>query len=259
MQTSIASVVMKLGEQERSAGALLDSVCGPYLGQGTVMRPYNSDDYNSGDDSRSSSEEETNGTDYYLRRRKFEFNSREDESTVDSRSYASEPDASTFHNSMCGGGRISSCRRSNDAPSIKTEGCATETRFTTAMNPSVTKSACIPTASAAILLSKQPPSPSLAKHCYFTKASIGRHAQHYEGVTLMCNSVHMLAAAMKLKECPTICDEDLRHVEQTYPIEFSHLPVELMLSSGWRRISKFCNFSNSPIPDGIPFFRKCTC
>jgi hypothetical protein len=66
----------------------------------------------------------------------------------------------------------------------------------------------------------------------------------------------MLAAAMKLKGCPTICDEDLRRVEQTYPNQFSRLPDELLLSSGWRRISKYCHFSNKPIPDGVPFFRK---
>jgi hypothetical protein len=32
----------------------------------------------------------------------------------------------------------------------------------------------------------------------------------------------------------------------------------LLLSSGWRRISKYCHFSNKPIPDGVPFFRKCS-
>jgi hypothetical protein len=61
---------------------------------------------------------------------------------------------------------------------------------------------------------------------------------------------------MKLKGCPTICDEDLRRVEQTYPNQFSRLPDELLLSSGWRRISKYCHFSNKPIPDGVPFFRE---
>lgn len=97
---------------------------------------------------------------------------------------------------------------------------------------------------------------SFAKRCYFTKAGIGKTTQHYEGLTLTGNVVLMLAAAMKLKGCPTICDEDLRRVEQTYPNQFSRLPDELLLSSGWRRISKFCHFSNKAIPDGVPFFRK---
>ena len=34
----------------------------------------------------------------------------------------------------------------------------------------------------------------------------------------------VVRAAMKLKGCPTICDEDLRRVEQTYPNQFSRLP-----------------------------------
>ncbi|KAL3793333.1 hypothetical protein HJC23_003843 [Cyclotella cryptica] len=89
-----------------------------------------------------------------------------------------------------------------------------------------------------------------AKRCYFTKAGIGRTTQHYEGLTLTGNTVLMLAAAMKLKGCPTICDEDLRRVEQTYPNQFSRLPDELLLSSGWRRISKYCHFSHKPLPDG---------
>ena len=89
-----------------------------------------------------------------------------------------------------------------------------------------------------------------------TKSGIGKTTQHYEGLTLTGNVVLMLASAMKLKGCPTICDEDLRRVEQTYPNQFSRLPDELLLSSGWRRISKYCHFSNKSIPDGIPFFRK---
>ncbi len=80
--------------------------------------------------------------------------------------------------------------------------------------------------------------------------------QHYEGITLTGNTVLMLASAMKLKGCPTICDEDLRRVEQTYPNQFSRLPDELLLSSGWRRISKYCHFSGKPIPDGVPFFHS---
>jgi len=103
---------------------------------------------------------------------------------------------------------------------------------------------------------KSPLASSFAKRCYFTKSGIGKTTQHYEGLTLTGNVVLMLASAMKLKGCPTICDEDLRRVEQTYPNQFSRLPDELLLSSGWRRISKYCHFSNRPIPDGIPFFHS---
>lgn len=102
----------------------------------------------------------------------------------------------------------------------------------------------------------QPLASSFAKRCYFTKAGIGKTSQHYEGLTLTGNVVLMLSSAMKLKGCPTICDEDLRRVEHTYPNQFSRLPDELLLSSGWRRISKYCHFSKKPIPDGVPFFRK---
>jgi len=113
----------------------------------------------------------------------------------------------------------------------------------------------IPASDVPSLLSK-PLASSFAKRCYFTKAGIGKTAQHYEGLTLTGNTVLMLSAAMKLKGCPTICDEDLRRVEQTYPNQFSRLPDELLLSSGWRRISKYCHFSNKPIPDGVPFFHS---
>jgi hypothetical protein len=103
----------------------------------------------------------------------------------------------------------------------------------------------------------KPLASSFAKKCYFTKAGIGKMTQHYEGLVHNGGTtVLMLASAMKLKGCPTICDEDLRRVEQSYPNLFSRLPDELMLSSGWRRISKYCHFSNRSIPDGIPFFRK---
>eukprot|EP00978_Attheya_sp_CCMP212_P005662 scaffold12694_cov46-Attheya_sp.AAC.3 len=102
----------------------------------------------------------------------------------------------------------------------------------------------------------KPLASAFAKRCYFTKSGIGKTTQHYEGLTLTGNVVLMLAQAMKLKGCPTICDEDLRRVEQTYPNQFSRLPDELLLSSGWRRISKYCHFSNKAVPDGIPFFRK---
>ena len=102
----------------------------------------------------------------------------------------------------------------------------------------------------------KPLASAFAKRCYFTKAGIGPLTQHYEGITLTGNIVLMLASAMKLKGCPTICDEDLRRVEQTYPNQFSRLPDELLLSSGWRRISKHCHFSGKPIPDGVAFFHS---
>jgi hypothetical protein len=104
----------------------------------------------------------------------------------------------------------------------------------------------------------KPLASSFAKKCFFTKAGIGQVTQHYEGLTLNSNQgvILMLASAMKLKGCPTICDEDLRRVEKTYPNQFLRLPDELLLSSGWRRISKYCNFSNKPVADGVPFFRE---
>ncbi len=102
----------------------------------------------------------------------------------------------------------------------------------------------------------KPLASSFAKRCYFTKAGIGKNMQHYEGITITGNTVLMLASAMKLKGCPTICDEDLRRVEETFPNQFSRLPDELLLSSGWRRISKYCHFSGKPIPDGLPFFHS---
>jgi len=112
------------------------------------------------------------------------------------------------------------------------------------------------TASGTGITFTKPLASSFAKRCYFTKAGIGKNAQHYEGVTLTGNTVLMLASAMKLKGCPTICDEDLRRVEKTYPNQFSRLPDELLLSSGWRRVSKYCHFSGKPIADGVPFFHS---
>mmetsp|Transcript_6811 Transcript_6811/g.14213 ORF Transcript_6811/g.14213 Transcript_6811/m.14213 type:complete len:862 (-) Transcript_6811:126-2711(-) len=105
-------------------------------------------------------------------------------------------------------------------------------------------------------LIQKPLASGFAKRCYFTKAGIGRTTQHYEGLTLTGNTILMLASAMNLKGCPTICDEDLRRVEQTFPNQFSRLPDELLLSSGWRRISKYCHFSHKQLPDGVPFFHS---
>ena len=107
-----------------------------------------------------------------------------------------------------------------------------------------------------VALGKQPLASSFAKRCYFTKAGIGKTTQHYEGLTLTGNTILMLASAMKLKGCPTICDEDLKRVEGSFPNQFSRLPDELLLSSGWRRVAIFCHFSGKPIPDGVPFFHS---
>jgi hypothetical protein len=111
------------------------------------------------------------------------------------------------------------------------------------------------TSAALISQSKRPLQSGFSKRCFFTKNKIGGRTQHYEGLTLTGNVIFMLASAMKLKCCPTICDQDLRRVEQKYPNQFSRLPAELLLSCGWRRTSKYCFFSNKPIPDGLPFFR----
>lgn len=111
-------------------------------------------------------------------------------------------------------------------------------------------------ADSAIAPMTKPLASAFAKRCFFTKAGIGPLTQHYEGNTLTGNTVLMLSSAMKLKGCPTICDEDLRRVEETFPNQFSRLPDELLLSSGWRRISKYCHFSGKAIPDGVPFFHS---
>jgi len=97
----------------------------------------------------------------------------------------------------------------------------------------------------------------LTTFCYFTKNSIGPNTPHYQGIqTVGGNTVYMLPNAMDLKGCPTICDEDLRKMEQKYPNLFMRLPDELLLSSGWKRVSKYCSFSGHPISDGMPFFHS---
>jgi len=60
--------------------------------------------------------------------------------------------------------------------------------------------------------------------------------------------------AIKLKGCRTICKEDLRRVEGMYPNQYGRLLDELLLSSGWRRISEDCHFSNKAVPDRVPLF-----
>lgn len=125
----------------------------------------------------------------------------------------------------------------------------------TSFTNSPDNSSAVPNSASKSSLGK-PLASSFAKRCYFTKAGIGGTTQHYEGLTLTGNTVLMLASSMKLKGCPTICDEDLRRVEASFPNQFSRLPDELMLSSGWKRISKYCHFSNKPIADGTPFFHS---
>eukprot|EP00934_Nitzschia_sp_Nitz4_P002055 Nitzschia sp. Nitz4//scaffold95_size97785//40770//43490//NITZ4_004665-RA/size97785-augustus-gene-0.98-mRNA-1//1//CDS//3329560466//2055//frame0 len=216
-------------DDDHPAAALIDSMCGTGYFDDDASRGYRRgraasySEYSEDEDgSRTISEDDT----YDDRSRR----SRAD-NTVESQSYMSQSDYESDHRHKKNGGNRSS---------FDTED---ESRADTAKDP-------------ANNLQKQPLASSFAKRCYFTKAGIGRTTQHYEGLTLTGNVVLMLAAAMKLKGCPTICDEDLRRVEQTYPNQFSRLPDELLLSSGWRRVSKYCHFSNKPIPDGVPFFHS---
>lgn len=221
VQEEFRRSVKKL-DDDHPAAQLIDSVCGGVLFDDEASSRYRggssfySEDAYSADGSRTVSDDDT----YDTRR------SRMDKS-VESQSYVSQSDYDSDHRYK---------RRHGRKNSFDTED----------------ESKADPTSS----LHKQPLASSFAKRCYFTKSGIGRTTQHYEGLTLTGNVVLMLASAMKLKGCPTICDEDLRRVEQTYPNQFSRLPDELLLSSGWRRISKYCHFSNKPIPDGVPFFRE---
>jgi hypothetical protein len=251
VQEEIKKSVKKL-DDDHPAAQFLDSVCGGgYFefgvdGEGESQASsryhrkkygkdyYSEDAYGSEDESRTMSEDDTTAyTDDRSRR------SRADKS-VESQSYMSQSDYDSDHrHKQRGRGR----RNDN---SFDTEE-DTRTEASSAVGNPTTSTA---------LQAKLPLASSFAKRCYFTKAGIGRTTQHYEGLTLTGNVVLMLASAMKLKGCPTICDEDLRRVEQTYPNQFSRLPDELLLSSGWRRISKYCHFSNKAIPDGVPFFRK---
>jgi hypothetical protein len=294
-QAGIVNGIRKLEEQDHPAAALIDSMCGPYLDphhanhKSHVRSSYSEELYNSEDDeedeedSRTISEEETTvTTDYHNRHRKSSSKRIEDETTVDSRSYVSDNSTTQpSHSDRRRTGKSTALRRRDEssyeteeeeeddqdtleASRVTTATSAEETETETAVSSTIVKrrpknatniESTIATAAGVSSLSKQPLASSFAKRCYFTKAGIGGHTQHYEGLTLTGNIILMLAGAMKLKGCPTICDEDLRRVEQTYPNQFSRLPDELLLSSGWRRISKYCHFSNKPIPDGIPFFR----
>jgi len=247
VQAGLASSMKKLEEHDNPVAGLLDTVCGAYLGSGgdprrSGMRSYYSDEqseYSEGETTITRRDEAT-VDDSYVSTQSTEY----DDSTV--------PETTSRRNSKSRrGGR-------HDESSYDTEDDDTYTqpsRVTTATSVEGAEPHREIEPSTAAMLARQPLASAFAKRCYFTKAGIGGHTQHYEGLTLTGNVVLMLAQAMKLKGCPTICDEDLRRVEQTYPNQFSRLPDELLLSSGWRRISKYCHFSHKPIPDGIPFFR----
>ena len=224
LNEEIKKSVKKL-DDDHPASVLIDTVCGAGFFSQESSKYYNhrtdsyyTEDGASEDGSRTYADDDTYGDD-------------RTRNTVDSASYMSQ---------TTDGERS---RRKRNSFDTEDESKVTSTTVDNNVN------------GAGPLLSK-PLASSFAKRCYFTKAGIGKTTQHYEGLTLTGNVVLMLAAAMKLKGCPTICDEDLRRVEQTYPNQFSRLPDELLLSSGWRRISKYCHFSNKPIPDGVPFFRE---
>lgn len=255
LQASMSVGLRKLEENDHPAAHLIDSFCGPYL---DAHHKYESDYEDEEDDdeeeeeessagSLDSEDETTTATEYVEkkpskqkqqqqrgrdRKQSVSGRSSKDGETVESSSYLSQSDY---------GSQLQD--RPHKSKSSTTEESSMEADYdrTTTGNSTDAKT----------LVS------AFAKRCYFTKQGIGPNTQHYEGLTLTGNVVLMLAAAMKLKGCPTICDEDLRRVEQTYPNQFCRLPDELLLSSGWRRISKYCHFSSRAIPDGVPFFRKC--
>lgn len=268
VQESLKISVKKLEEQDHPAAHLIDTVCGPIFDSrdngrhNRKMREnrsasFYSEDVDSDDDRTISEDEQTLDTDFNQStvngstapssavppKAKKEHMSSMDSSYLSQSDYESEVGGNQDRTSKR---KKSKRRSSHDDPSINSEDEDSKQTNDTATTPGQAP---------AQLLSK-PLASSFAKRCYFTKAGIGKTTQHYEGLTLTGNVVLMLAAAMKLKGCPTICDEDLRRVEQTYPNQFSRLPDELLLSSGWRRISKYCHFSNKPIPDGIPFFHS---
>lgn len=249
----MADALPKMEEDSLSA-KIIDSVCGPLfedplekddkIGSKYSASSYAYSEEVSEEDSRMVSEDDTYDEDYDSRRRgrrgkKVQQTLSESDSFVTQSDYEGEDSKKKKKSSRRG--------LSDDSESyISAEESYREGKK---------RSGPVTEAVVDVGISK-PLSSSFAKRCYFTKAGIGKTTQHYEGLTLTGNVVLMLSGAMKLKGCPTICDEDLRRVEQTYPNQFSRLPDELLLSSGWRRISKYCHFSNKPIPDGIPFFHS---
>jgi len=248
LQTSIQHGFKRLEENDHPAAQLIDSVCGPFVDKEFQAESFYSD---SMDDSRTISEDETTLTDYNKRKNdknavRHHARHRHDAYSIDTSSYMSHSD---YEESVKRDKRHRRSKRAEvSSSSFSDDDEDDDDEEDYAKNHPITEGDRTG-------LSK-PLASSFAKRCYFTKSGIGKTTQHYEGLTLTGNVVLMLASAMKLKGCPTICDEDLRRVEQTYPNQFSRLPDELLLSSGWRRISKYCHFSGKPIPDGIPFFRK---
>jgi len=222
---------------------------------------------------RSGSEEEDSEDDLYNDESNLKSKSSRDRDRNSSKkSYSRSMDEEMFDSfeddSKGGGGGSRSRRRSHDLEdSVDDESAPPEggsasfdisrdiANVGSGAHAAATTSGVNPPVSSSSIHGK-PLASAFAKRCYFTKAGIGPLTQHYEGLTLAGNTVLMLASAMNLKGCPTICDEDLRRVEQTFPNQFSRLPDELLLSSGWRRISKYCHFSGKAIPDGVPFFHS---
>eukprot|EP00538_Stauroneis_constricta_P012599 CAMPEP_0119549234 /NCGR_PEP_ID=MMETSP1352-20130426/2981_1 /TAXON_ID=265584 /ORGANISM="Stauroneis constricta, Strain CCMP1120" /LENGTH=1195 /DNA_ID=CAMNT_0007594737 /DNA_START=594 /DNA_END=4181 /DNA_ORIENTATION=- len=227
IQEEFKKSVKKL-DDDHPAAQLIDSVCGGYFDDDKYRQSRSASFYSEGDFSEDGSRTVEDDDTYDDSRRGGRSN--RDASTVESSSYVSQSDFESEPKSRR--------RKGANSNSFDTEDDSKQIVEDTPQ-----------------LLSK-PLASSFAKRCYFTKSGIGKTTQHYEGLTLTGNVVLMLSAAMKLKGCPTICDEDLRRVEQTYPNQFSRLPDELLLSSGWRRISKYCHFSSKPIPDGVPFFHS---
>lgn len=241
LHAGIQSSLKNLEENDHPAVQMIDQMCGPYLDPHSSLPRRRRGVYESSSeeeseiDSRTISEDETTATTDYKQRKSRRPRGRHETETLESASYLSQSDYESNYTDN----KTKDQRRTKSKPdesSYDTEDGARRG------NPAKSL--------------QQPLASSFAKRCYFTKAGIGPSTQHYEGLTLTGNVVLMLAGAMKLKGCPTICDEDLRRVEQTYPNQFSRLPDELLLSSGWRRISKYCHFSGKAIPDGVPFFRE---
>lgn len=237
---------LQSGMRKIEDSSFLDTLCGTLMDDKGRSPSYGYSEDISEDGSRTISDDDT--MDEYDRRHrrhgKKSAAASESESFVSGDDTVDTEEVSKRRSSKRGGRRDSH----DDSESFMSEDSST-------FDGKSRRSGVVTESTPEVGLSK-PLASSFAKRCYFTKAGIGKNTQHYEGLTLTGNVVLMLAGAMKLKGCPTICDEDLRRVEQTYPNQFSRLPDELLLSSGWRRISKYCHFSNKPIPDGVPFFRE---
>lgn len=260
LQANIHSQIKLLEEQDHPAAHFLDSVCGAYMDdrddprRGRRTASFYSEDFNSDEeDERTFSEDETTAaSDYNGKRGRGKEKRRDDPSEAGDTASFLESD----YESQEQKGRPAKKKTGAGSQSFESEGEDSYSRNEGESEKSTVISAEEPAKIGASNNMPVPLASSFAKRCYFTKAGIGSTTQHYEGLTLTGNVVLMLAQAMKLKGCPTICDEDLRRVEQTYPNQFSRLPDELLLSSGWRRISKYCHFSYKAIPDGVPFFHS---